>query len=79
MTLSDRFTGPDLCRRQAHEIIAMLRTGEISPRDCLDAVFARIETVEPAVNAMPTICPDRAYEAADRLDRQSCLRAEPVR
>jgi amidase len=70
MASSDRFTGPDLCRRQAHEIIAMLRAGEINPRDCLDAVFARIEAVEPAVNAMPTICPDRAYEAADRLDRQ---------
>ena len=70
MTLSDGFTGPDLCRLQAHEIIAMLRAGEISPRDCLDAAFARIEVVEPVVNAMPTICPERAYEAGERLDRQ---------
>ena len=69
MTPSAGFTGPDLCRRQAHEIIAMLRTGEISVRDCLDAAFARIEAVEPAVNAMPTICPERAYAAADHLER----------
>ena len=69
MTPSARFTGPDLCRRQAHEVIAMLRTGEISVRDCLDAAFARIEAVEPAVNAMPTRCQERAYAAADRLDR----------
>ena len=70
MTSSAGFTGPDLCHLQAHEIIAMLRTGEISPRECLDAAFARIATVEPVVNAMPTICADRAYAAADHLDRQ---------
>jgi len=70
MTASDSFSGPDLCRLQAHEVIAMLRVGQISPRDCLDAAFARIATVEPDINAMPTICPDRAYEAATRLDRQ---------
>ncbi len=69
MTPSPRFTGPDLCRRQAHEIIAMLRTGEISIQDCLDAAFARIEAVEPAVNAMPTTCPERAYAAADHLEQ----------
>ena len=71
MTSTNGFTGPDLCRKQAHEVIAMLRSGEIGPRDCLDAAFARIATVEPTVNAMPTICPDRAYEAAESLDRDS--------
>jgi amidase len=70
MTPSTRYTGPDLCRRQAHEVIAMLRTGEISVRDCLDAAFARIEAVEPAINAMPTLCRERAYAAADGLARR---------
>ena len=45
---ADSFTGPDLCRLQAHEVIALLREGEISARDCLDAAFARIAVVEPA-------------------------------
>ena len=61
------FSGPELCRRQAHEVIALLKSGEISPRDCLDAAFARIAEVEPAINAMPTICPERAYDAAMAL------------
>ena len=55
------FTGPELCRLQAHELVALLKKGEVSPRDCLDAAFARIEAVEPAINAMPTTCPERAY------------------
>ena len=62
------FTGPELCRLQAHELVALLKKGEVSSRDCLDAAFARIEAVEPAINAMPTTCPERAYAAADNLD-----------
>ena len=62
------FTGPDLCRLQAHELVALLKNGEVSPRDCLDAAFARIEAVEPTINAMPTSCPERAYAAAENLD-----------
>lgn len=69
MASSDSFSGPDLCRLQAHEVIALLRAGEISPRECLDAAFTRIAAVEPEINAMPTICPDRAYAAADNLGR----------
>ena len=62
------FTGPELCAYEAHEVVAMLKRGEISPRDCIDAALARIETVEPAINAIPTICTDRAYAAAEALD-----------
>ena len=66
MTSHD-FTGPELCRLQAHELVALLNAGEVSPRDCLDAAFARIARVEPAINAMPTLCPERAYAAAETL------------
>jgi amidase len=69
MTGTSDFTGPELCRHQAHEIIDLLKRGEISPKDCLDAAFARIEQVEPAINAMPTTCRRRAYDAADSLER----------
>ncbi len=62
------FTGPELCRLEAHEAVAMLASREVSPKDLLDAAFARISAVEPAINAMPTLCPERAYEAADKLD-----------
>lgn len=67
MKMQDGFSGPELCRQQAHEVIALLKAGEITPRDCLDAAFSRIADVEPAINAMPTTCPERAYAAASAL------------
>lgn len=61
------FSGPELCRLEAHEAVALLKQREISPKDLLDAAFARIGTVEPAINAMPTLCSERAYAAAAEL------------
>ncbi|MYA88766.1 MAG: amidase [Boseongicola sp. SB0662_bin_57] len=64
------FTGPELCALEAHEVVDLLKRREISPEELLDASFARIETVEPAVNAMPTTCPDRARAAARTLSHE---------
>ena len=69
MTGTPPFSGPELCRLQAYEVIDLLQRGEVSPAECLDAAFARIEQVEPAINAMPTTCRERAYEAAETLPR----------
>ncbi len=55
-----RFSGPDLCARPAREVVAALKAGDLDPRDVLDAAAARIASVEPAVNAMPTTCIERA-------------------
>ncbi len=35
----------------------LLLKGKISPLDLLDALEMRIAEVEPAVNALPTLCP----------------------
>lgn len=70
------FTGPELCAREAHEIVAMLKRGDISPHDCIDAALARIEAVEPSINAMPTICAERAYAAAEALKATAADRTE---
>ncbi len=61
------FTGPDVCRMQAHEVVSLLKKGEISPAELIEASIRRIEAVEPAINAMPTLCPDRARTAAENL------------
>ena len=65
------FTGPALCALQAHEVVAMLKRGDITPRDCIDAALTRIASVEPAINAIPTLCEDRARGAADALESTS--------
>ena len=57
----------DLIRLGAREVVAGLAAGDISPHDALDAVQARMEAVDPLVNALPTRCLDRARSHADRL------------
>jgi amidase len=61
------FSGPQLCALSAREAVALLKRGEVSPGEMIDAAMARIGAVEPAVNAVVTTCADRAREAAGRL------------
>ena len=61
------FTGPDLCRLPAREVVRKLKTGDITPLDLVDASAARIAQVEPDVNAVVTACPDRARARAGQL------------
>lgn len=68
---ADRFTGPELCRLQAHEVVALLRAREVSPRELLDAAFARVDAVGAQINATPVLCRERAYAAAERLPREA--------
>lgn len=54
----------ELVSLTARDAIAHLEKGEISPLDLVDAAAARIADVDGAVNALPTLCLDRAREAA---------------
>ena len=60
-------TASDLIGASAVQLVARLRSGEITPHDCLDALEQRIAAVDGAVNALPTLCFDRAHDHADRL------------
>ncbi|MFZ1816282.1 MAG: amidase family protein [Rhizobiaceae bacterium] len=62
------FTGPELCRLEAHEVVDLLKRREVTPADLIDAAFIRIAAVEPAVNAMPILCRERAQAAALALE-----------
>jgi amidase len=57
----------DLIRLTATEAVALLRQGDVSPLDLVEAAAARIAEVEPLVNALPTLCLDRARSHARRL------------
>jgi len=57
----------ELIDRTACTIVDGLQQGEITPLDLLDAVEARIAEVDPSVNALPTLCFDRARDHARRL------------
>ena len=52
----------DLCFRSARELAAAIRDKELSASEVMRAHLARIEQVNPAVNAVVTL---RAKEALD--------------
>jgi amidase len=47
----------------AIEVIGLLRDGEVSSLDLLDALEHRIAAVDGAVGALPTLCITRRQEA----------------
>lgn len=57
----------DLIKMTATEVVARLKTGEITPTELIDASEARVAEIDGAVNALPTRCFDRAREHAARL------------
>ncbi len=57
----------ELIRLSAREAVARLRQRKVSPLELIDAAVARIEAVDPKVNALPTLCLDRARQAAKRV------------
>lgn len=61
------FSGHELCRLEAHEVVALLKRGEVSSQELLEASKARVAAVEPMINAMPTQCWDRAEKSAQDI------------
>ena len=73
----------DLIKLTACTVVDLLRRGEVTPFDCLDALEARVAAVDGAVNALPIRCFDRAREQARRLmqrppDERGLLAGLPV-
>ncbi len=57
----------ELIDARATELVACLRKDEITPLDLLDVLEKRIAEVDTKVNALPTLCFDRARGHARRL------------
>jgi len=57
----------ELIRLTATEAVARLRRGDITPLDLIDAAEQRIAQVDGPVNALPTLCLDRARDHARAL------------
>jgi amidase len=57
----------ELWRMSALEAVARLKKGEVSPLELIDSCADRIAAVEPAVNALPTLCLERARDHAKRI------------
>lgn len=63
----------------AVEVRDLLKEGEVTPGELVDAAYQRIEAVDGPVNAMVTLCPDRARKkAADPSLKDTLLAGVPV-
>jgi amidase len=56
----------ELWRFSAVEMAKLLRERAVTPLEVLDSLAARIDAANPSVNALPTLCLDRARQAALR-------------
>lgn len=57
-------------RLSAVKAVDLLKKGEVTPLDLIDDALNRIEKVGPRVNAVVTLCPERARDHAKRLMQQ---------
>lgn len=67
-TFKPAFTGHELSALEAHEVVSLLRNGEISPGELVDISLARIEAVGGDINATVAVCADRARIKSKTLD-----------
>ena len=68
----------EFIKRTAVELVGMLSRGDVSPGELLESLAARIAEVEPTVNALPTLCLDRARADAERARHCAPLHGLPV-
>jgi len=59
----------ELLAMSARAAVRALRAGELKPSELVEAALARHDEVEPAVNAVPTLCAERALERAREFER----------
>jgi len=57
----------ELWRLSAVEAVRLLKRREVSPLELIDAAAARIEATNPKINALVTLCYERAREHARRI------------
>jgi amidase len=68
---------PDPTEASALQIAAAIRRREISAVEVLDAILARIDQVNPVINAVVQLDRDRAREAAQASDRERAGAEKP--
>src|SRR3954449_3186755 len=62
----------------AVEAVALLRSGQVSSRELVEAALLRIEQVDAELNALPTLCAERALDRAGGVSRDAKLAGLPI-
>ncbi len=69
MLNSTAMSSSDLCSASASDLARSIRTREVSAEEVMRAHLERIDRVNPMVNAIVTLLPERALEQAREADR----------
>src|SRR3954447_16971302 len=67
----------ELCFLTATELAARIRARELSAREVMEAHLAQIDRVNPKVNAIVTLLPERARAGARAAD-EALARGDPL-
>ncbi len=67
----------ELFRLTAQQAVQLLRRREVSPLELIDAALARIAATDGPINALPTLCAERARDHARRFDASGSAAALP--
>ena len=65
--MTDENLPSETWRLSAVDAVDLLKRGEVSPLELVDAAAARIAATDGAINALPILCLDRARDHARRL------------
>src|SRR2546425_7779698 len=68
--LGAQATGSSVCFMSAVEMARLIRTKKLSAREALAAHLKQIERVNPKVNAIVTLVPELAADAAAKADEK---------
>jgi amidase len=69
--------GDELCDLTAVDLAARIRAKKVSAREVMEAHLARIDRVNPRINAIVTLVADRAMDGARKAD-EAQARGEPL-
>ena len=61
--------GLEICYMSAGQLGPMIKTGEISPVEVIEAHLARVRATEPVLNSFITLLQDEAMAAARQAER----------
>ena len=64
----------ELCFTPARKLARLIRAKKLSATEVMRAFIARIERVNPKLNAIVTFLPEQALKAAKALDRTKALK-----
>jgi amidase len=68
----------DIGFASAVETAALIRSGGASAREVVAASLARIEALDPAINAFTEVAAERALAAAEQVDREAPFAGVPI-